>query len=689
LSWTALLAIFINYHQNGRGEAISDPKSKIQQLTEQLTTHNYLYYVEGKPVISDHEYDRLMRKLEEMEQAHPELADPNSPTQKVGGQPLAEFATRKHLRPMLSIGNTYSEEELLEHDGRISRGLDGEEYTYCVEPKIDGVAITLHYDGSGLLYALTRGDGQRGDDVTANIRTLKELPLKLDLASHGLEYLEARGEVFMDSAGFGRLNQRREDEELEPFANPRNATAGSLKLLDSKEVAQRPLRLRIHSLGEIRGSQPPTHSQTLEMIAKMGLPVVDGYEVMPDIQAVLDACKVWQQRRDTLGYDIDGLVIKVDSLAQQERLGFTSKSPRWVIAYKFAAEQARTRLKKINLQVGRTGAVTPVAELEPVLLAGTTVKRATLHNEEEIARKDLREGDLVIIEKGGDIIPKVVEVIIEERADGAAPFEMPKECPACGCPISRPEGEVVSRCENPSCPPQIRQRLRHFACRGALDVEGLGTSLIDQLVAQNMVHTIADLYRLEKDQVAGLERMGEKSAENLMAGLQESKKCDAHRLLFGLGIRHVGAFAARTLCDSLDKDLLELADKDEEELAIINGVGPVVAASVKHYFDDPTRIAHLDELRGLGLSFSLPERTDTDVNKAVAGKVFVLTGTLPTLSRDEMKQKVEAAGGRVTGSVSAKTDYVVAGEKAGSKLAKAEKLKVAVLNEEEALELLG
>ncbi len=668
-----------------------------------------------------------MAELAQLEAAHPQYADPASPTQRVGGRPLEQFVQREHRVPMLSIGNTYSEGELREFDERVRKGLAGESLEYCVEPKVDGVAVAVHYQEDRFAYGLTRGDGQKGDDITENLRTIRQLPLKIDLRKAGLTYLEARGEVFMDRKGFARLNQRREEEGLDLFANPRNATSGSLKLLDPREVAKRPLRLMIHSTGIIegvppfttlkgatdagvppfstlkgatdagvppfstlKGAVPATHTDMFHLMEELGLPVVEGWKLAPDIEAVLRLVEEWREKRDHLRYDIDGLVVKVNRFQQRQRLGATSKSPRWVIAYKYAARQARTKLLSITLQVGRTGAITPVAELEPVLLAGTIVKRATLHNEDEIRRRDLHVGDLVVIEKGGDVIPKVVEAVVSERPRGAKPFVMPARCPACGGPLERPAGEAVSRCHNPACPPQIRLRIRHFASRNAMDVEGLGTALIEQLVASQLVHSIPDLYRLQHAQLAELERMGDKSAQNVLDGLKESKGREPARLLFGLGIRHVGAVVAKLICDHLEADLSELPEKSEEELSAIDGVGPVVAGSVARFFADRRQRAMLEELRELGLNLKMPRRENArTLRTGVAGKTFVLTGTLPNYSREAMTEKIQAAGGRVTGSVSKKTDYVIAGEDAGSKLAKAQELGVTVLDEAGALTLLA
>lgn len=662
---------------------------EIQRLREELRRHDRLYYVEAAPVISDQEYDALMRRLVELEQAHPELITPDSPSQRVGGEPLPGFRAVEHLAPMLSINNTYSESELREFDERVARELGAGNYAYTVEPKIDGVAVSLRYRAGILELALTRGDGERGDDVTANIRTVRSIPLRLNDSELRATLLEIRGEIFFDREGFAALNRALEEAGEEPLANPRNAAAGTLKQLDPREVAKRPLRFCAHSSGLIEGVEFAAHSELITALRRMGVPTPDGFAVCADIREVLAACHGWEERRAALNYDIDGVVIKIDRFDQRQRLGFTSKAPRWAVAYKFKAEQAVTRLLDIGLQVGRTGAITPVAHLEPVSLGGTIVKRATLHNEEQIARLDLRVGDLVVIEKGGEIIPKVVGVQTEQRDGKQQPYVMPEECPSCGAATVLPAGEAIRRCVNVSCPAQLLGRLRHFASRGAMDIEGLGPKLIAALVSGGLVHDLPDLYQLTREQLAGLERMGEKSADNLLAALQASKQRPLERLLFGLGIRLVGAHVAELLAARVDT-LWELAAMNRDQLTAIHGIGGEAADSIVSFFAQPANVATLRRLEALGVNMRSRRTVKTAAGPAqvFAGKTVVLTGTLDTMDRATAKQKIEERGGRVTGSVSKKTDYVIVGRDAGSKADKAESLGVRMLSEAEFLALL-
>lgn len=667
-------------------------EDEIRQLRDEIRRHDELYYVAAAPEISDEEYDTLLRKLEALEAAHPELITTDSPTQRVGGRPIEGFVTVEHLLPMRSIANTYTEEEMREFDARITRELGEPVQRYVVEPKIDGVAISLRYEPGGLRMAVTRGDGERGDDVTANARTIRSVPLRLDLEQIGARFLEVRGEVYMDRPGFDRLNARLEDEGLDPLANPRNATAGTLKLLDPREVARRPLRFVAHSAGLIEGTTLESHSAFLSALRSLGMPTVP-FAVCATLQDVLRIYRDWESRRNALPYDIDGTVVKVDSFALQQRLGATSKAPRWAVAYKFKAEQKKTRLLGITLQVGRTGAVTPVAQLEPVLLAGTVVKRASLHNQDQIARLDIRIGDQVVIEKGGEIIPKVVAVDLGARDGSQQPYVMPTSCPSCGSETVLPQDEAVRRCVNLSCPAQLLGRLRHFASRGAMDIEGLGPKLIVALVDNGLVSDLPDLYRLDVARVAALERMGEKSARNLIQGLERSKQQPLDRLLFGLGIRHVGAYVAQLLAAEVTS-IWDLAEMDREKLTSIHGIGDEVADSVLSFFAQERNVAVLRTLEELGVNVRrVPVIRDSETGRApeqtFAGATVVITGTLAAMDRATAKQQIEARGGRVTSSVSARTSFLICGASPGSKRDKAMELGVPILDEKEFLDRIG
>ena len=631
-----------------------------------------------------------MKRLERLEAEHPELRSPDSPTQRVGGQPLEQFQAVRHSMPMLSIDNTYAESEVEQWAARVHRGL-GEKagaVRYTVEPKVDGVAVAMRYENGVFTQGLTRGNGVEGDDITQNMRTVRSLPLRIEPQSSSMLNLEVRGEVYMPAHGFLKLNEQRVEEGLEPFANPRNATAGSLKLLDPKVTAARPLAVFVHSLGPVPQGVPDSHYETLQELKSLGFVIVPGVERRETIEQVLELCRRWQEMRDGLEYGIDGMVIKVDAFSQRELLGSTSKAPRWVVAYKFAAEQALTTLESILWQVGRTGAVCPTAMLKPVQLAGTTVKRATLHNQEQILRLDLRVGDQVIIEKGGDIIPKVVRPLVEKRSGNEQPFRMIEKCPSCGGPIHQPEGEVFFRCENISCPDQLLRRLEHFASRGAMDIEGLGEKMVHLLVEQKLVHSIPDIYRLHqrREEVAGLYRMGEKSTDRLLEGIEASKKQPVNRLLFALGIRFVGAHVARLLAGEINS-IWDLSKRSAEQLEEIEEIGPRVAKSIVDFFSQDSNLLILRELEELGLNFKAPEKAVGEGPSPLEGKTFVVTGTL-SRSRDEIKARIQAAGGRVAGSVSKKTDYVVAGENPGSKMDKARQLGVPVLNEQALRELM-
>ncbi len=662
-----------------------EAKRRAAELRAELERHSELYYAQGKPEISDREFDSLMRELLDLETEHPELATPDSPTRRVGGAPLEGFEQVTHDPPMLSLDNSYSLEETEDWVARLERLAVGEALSYVAELKLDGVSISVLYEGGVLAQAVTRGNGVAGDDVTENVRTIRNLPLRLDGRHPFPEALMLRGEIYMPRPVFDRLNAEREAAGLALYVNPRNTTAGTVRLLDSREVARRRLEVAIfQSATEIA----PTHSESLETLAGYGLPIKSEWQRCADVAAVERYVERWREPRHELPFDTDGVVIKVDSLALQDRLGRTSKAPRWAVAYKYAAEQARTVVKAISVQVGRTGALTPVAELEPVFVGGTTVQRATLHNYEDLARKDIRIGDTVLVEKAGEIIPKVVSVVTGERPEGAEPFEIPSHCPVCGEPAVRYEGEVALRCVNAACPAIVRESVSHFASRNAMDIEGLGDKLIDQLLARELITDYTSLYRLSREDLQGLEGWGEKSAVNLLAQVEKSKGRILGHLLFALGIRFVGQRVGRILAEHFG-DLDSLATADAEQLEAVPEIGPKVAASVLRFFADEHNRERLETLRAKGVSFTQPKAETAAEDSRVNGKTIVLTGALSRMPRGEAKKRLEALGARVSGSVSKKTDLLVAGEKAGSKLKKAQALGVEVIDEQGLLDLLG
>ncbi len=659
-------------------------RQRIDALRTDIERHNRLYYIDAAPEITDREYDRLLQTLEELEKEFPEFSSANSPTRRVGGAPLARFDSVRHAVPMMSLSNTYSKEELAEFDVRIRKLVPEESFDYILEPKIDGVAISLRYENGELVRAVTRGDGTTGDDVTANVRTIKSIPLRLnDMMPPAV--LEVRGEIYMDTRGFAKLNEQRQDAGLEPFANPRNACAGSLKLLDPREVAGRPLDAIFYATGELDGIDFETHEQMLLTLRNYGLRITPQFWLKDSIAEIIDQLDALEAMRHEFPFEMDGGVIKVNQRRLYDDLGYTAKSPRWAVAYKYEPEQAETLLHAISIQVGRTGVLTPVAELEPVLLAGTTVKRATLHNEDEIRRKDIRIGDRVIIEKAGEIIPAVVKVVTEKRTGDETEFSMPTRCPVCDSEVEKREGEVAVRCTNLQCPAQVKNWLTHFASRGAMDINGLGESLVEQLVDGGLVKTPAELYALQKVEVLGLERMGEKSADNLIKGIEDSKTRPFEKVLFGLGIRHVGKGAASILANEF-KTIDALMAADIQTLENIHDIGPIVGKSVVEYFQAPETRAIIDQLRAAGVNF---EQAAAGGSNELEGLTFVLTGSMETMTRDEAGDKIKARGGKVSSSVSKKTSYLVAGEAAGSKLTKAESLGVTILNEEQLIALLG
>jgi DNA ligase (NAD+) len=660
-------------------------RQRHEWLRAEIERHRGLYYVDNAPEITDAEYDALEAELRALEELHPELRSALSPVATVGGAPGAGLTAVRHRVPMLSLENAYTSDEAREWEGRLRRVLELDEGTplsLVTELKIDGLSI---YEKGELVQGLTRGDGRVGEDVTGNIRTVRSIPHRLADAP-GL--VEVRGEVFFPLPEFRRLNAERQEAGQEPFANPRNAAAGSIRLLDPRQTAERRLGAFIYQLVGADAGGARTHWESLERLRAWGLPVNPHARRCADLTEALAAGASWQARRDDLEYEIDGLVFKLDDLALQERAGATAKSPRWALAFKFPSEQAVTRVLKIDVQVGRTGALTPVAILEPVPLGGTTISRATLHNEEEVRRKDVRSGDTVVLEKGGEVIPKVVRVVLEKRPPDAAPFAIPVACPVCGSPVFRPEGEVISRCTGASCPARLRESLLHFSSRRAMDIEGLGEALVDQLLGRGLVRDLAGIYDLKRDTLASLERMGEKSADNLMRQVDKSRSLPLHRLLFGLGIRFVGERTAQQVARHFGH-MDRLSAADEAALLEVEDVGPTVAAAVLAFFSGASNRALLERLRSAGLRFDEPQGPVSAAAGPFAGKTFVLTGALEGYTREQAAALIEARGGRISGSVSRSTDYVLAGEEAGAKLKKARELGVAILSEREFRKMLA
>ena len=656
--------------------------SEIEKLRDEIRRHDELYYVSNEPEISDREYDQLMEDLQKIEEANPELVTFDSPTQRVGGRPAEGFPEVVHTRQMLSLDNSYNIDELRAFDDRCQRLAEGRKLEYVAELKIDGLSLSLQYEDGVLMRGVTRGDGRIGEDVTQNARTIRSVPLRLKSQAKRIDSLEVRGEAFIPRDVFDRTNAEREEAGEPRYMNPRNAAAGAIRQLDSRLVAKRKLDMFAYDL-LVNGRKPfPTHWEALDWLDAAGFRVNPHRKLCETIDEVIDFANEKEALRDDLGYEIDGLVVKVNSTALQDEFGTTSKAPRWAIAYKYPARQASTKVLDIFVSVGRTGAITPVAILEPVFLAGTTVSRATLHNEDEIKRLGLKIGDWVMIEKSGEIIPKVLSVVTSKRTGAEQDFELPPNCPVCGGLISRPEGEVVARCVAADCTAQLMGRLLHFASRRAMRIEGLGDVLAEQLVAANLVKDVGDLYTLTLDQVASLPRMAEKSASNLLAQIEASKTRDLSNLVYALGIRHVGERTAGILAHELGS-LEKLIEASVEELDAIPEIGLTVAESVRDWFDDEGNRALCDRLRAVGIKTEAERRSSAQADERFAGKQFVLTGTLTSFTRDEARELIEARGGRVNSSVSKKTDYVVAGEAAGSKLDKAEALGVSVIDEDE------
>jgi DNA ligase (NAD+) len=654
---------------------------RIKKLREEITYHERKYYVDNDPQISDAEFDKLVRELQDIEGRFPDLITPESPTQRVGEKPAEGFPTVTHSLPMLSLDNCFSVEELRDFEERIRRLLPEEKIEYVAELKIDGLSISVLYRKGKFSQAVTRGDGLRGDDVTSNVKTIHSLPLAISDQRN----IEVRGEVFLPFASFRKINRAQEDQGRPVFANPRNAAAGSIRLLDPKEVGRRQLDVFVYYL-YANEREMPTQWECLGKLRELGFKTNPHSRYCRTLQEVIDFWEEWREKRDELDYDVDGIVIKVNSAEQRADLGTTAKSPRWAISFKFPARQATTRIREIRVQVGRTGALTPVAVLEPVKLSGTTITRSTLHNEDEIERKDIRVGDWVLIERSGDVIPRVVAPMKERRTGREKKFVFPKRCPICGSAAFRPEGEVISRCTNPSCPAKLRESLLHFSWRRAMNIEGLGEALVDQLIEKKLVRAIPDIYSLRYDDLVSLERMGPKSSQNLLAEIENSKKRDLSAFLFALGIRHVGERLARTLAGHFGT-LDALAAASTEDLIQVEDIGPTVAESIVFFFGQPENTAFLQRLKEAGLDFKSEARKGGP--KHLAGKTFVLTGTLAKWGRDEAKERIERRGGKVTSAVSSKTDYLVAGESPGSKLSNARGLGIAILNEQEFLKLIG
>ncbi len=669
----------------------SDIEKEIAKLREIIHEHDYRYYVLAEPTISDEEYDSLVKKLEKLEAENPHLITPDSPTQRVGKDLTKDFKPVTHKVPMLSLANTYSEEELYDFDRRVKEALpSGSTVEYVVELKIDGASVSLHYLNGLLKTAATRGDGFVGEEITANVKTIKSVPLKLknlNSIPYDLSDIEVRGEIYMNISDFQKLNKERERKGEKLFANPRNSSAGTLKLQDPQIVAQRPLNIFLYSLISSKG-ELESQFENLQILRKLGFRVNPEANLCKTIDEVIKVCRKLEDKRDTLEYEVDGAVIKVNSIKQQNILGSIAKSPRWAVAFKFKAKQAITRLNKITWQVGRTGTITPVAELEPVLLAGSTISRATLHNYDEIKRKDIREGDKVVIEKGGDVIPKIVSVVLSERPANSQQTMPPEICPVCKSPIFKPEGEVAYYCENSECPAQIKGRLEHFASRGAMDIEGLGEALINLFVDLGYLKTYDQIYDLKnkRDELIQIERLGEKSVDNLLKAIEESKKQPFHKTLFALGIRYVGAGAAKKLADHFSS-IDALINASEEEISSIYEIGPSISKSVKKFFSDKHNLKIIQRLKEHNLVFTSEKKTIS--SNAFAGKTFVLTGTLTSFSREQAEEKIINFGGKTSSSVSKKTDYVVVGENPGSKLAKAQSLGIKILNENEFINLLN
>ncbi|RVU02013.1 NAD-dependent DNA ligase LigA [Mucilaginibacter limnophilus] len=667
-----------------------EAKKRIEELTAELKQHNYNYYVLAMPTISDYDFDKKLEQLAELEKQFPELADPDSPTQKVGGEVTKEFVTVRHRWPMLSLGNTYSEQELLDFDQRIKKAI-GDNFEYVCELKFDGLSMSLTYEEGKLVRAVTRGDGVQGDDVTTNIRTIHTIPKRLKEGDYP-ELFEIRGEVFMHRKAFERLNDERMQNGEVPYANPRNFASGTVKMQDSAEVAKRPLDCFLYGFYTDK-TYFKTHWESLQALERWGFNINHSSRLCANINEVLEFIELWDKERFNLSYDIDGIVIKVNNYSQQQELGFTAKSPRWAIAYKYKAERVETELLSVTYQVGRTGAVTPVANLRPVLLAGTTVKRATLHNADEIEiRLQLHEGDSVFVEKGGEIIPKIISVNLDKRHANANPIHYIKKCPACDTPLERKEGEAAWYCPNDEgCPPQIVGKMQHFISRKAMNIDGLGDETIELLYKRDFIHHISDIYKLYEraDELKQIERFGEKSITNMLDGVEKSKQMPFEKVLFGLGIRYVGETVAKKLALHF-KNIDNLAKASYEELITAEEIGDRIARSIIEYFSGEIHAQEIEKLKASGLQFVVEEKEVTLASDKFAGKTFIISGTFEKFSRDELKDIIEANGGKILSSISAKLNYLVAGDNMGpSKLEKATKLNIPIISDDELMGMLG
>ena len=662
--------------------------SRIADLRTKLNDHNFRYYVLDDPVISDSQYDELLRELQSLEEAHPKLITPDSPSQRVGASPLSAFGSITHRQPMLSLANAMNTDELVAFMDRIKKGLDTEENVEMIaEPKLDGLGVELVYENGLFIHGSTRGDGFTGEDITQNLKTIGAIPLSLRTEDRDSpDLLEVRGEVFMTLSGFKKLNEERQAEGLSTFANPRNAAAGSLRQLDSAITATRPLRIYCYESGEISGPSFGTHIDFLNALKEWGFPVNPESSIVESTSDMIDFHARLESKRNDLPYEIDGTVFKVNRTDQRNALGIRSRSPRWAIAGKFKAQQVTTLVNDIIPSLGRTGAVTPVAHLEPVNVGGVVVAHATLHNQDEIDRKDVRIGDTVWIQRAGDVIPEVVKVVIEKRPKSASPYQLPSECPACGHDVYRPEGEAVARCQNLSCPAQVKGRITHFVSKTALDIEGFGEKLVNQLVEKKLIQTVDDIFKLTYDDLVNLDRMAEKSAHNILSAIGEAKQTTFARFIYALGIRNVGAHLSKVLEKSFSGDIKKFMSASKEDLEAIDEVGPIVAETIIRFWSDCTNVDVVESCLSLGIQF---ESVEGPKSQILEGKTIVFTGALTQFSRNEAKDMAEAHGGRASGSVSKKTDFLVAGPGAGSKLKKAEDLGISVLSEEEFLELIS
>lgn len=653
---------------------------KIKSLKEKIRKHEYKYFVLDDPSISDAEFDQLMQELIKLEAEFPELITEDSPTQRVGGAVLDEFEKVKHSSTMLSLDNAFSEEDLIDFDKRVQKNLKGEDYQYVVEHKIDGLSAVMRYKNGSFELGATRGNGEVGEDISHNMRTIRSLPLRIEEKAE----MELRGEIYLPKSEFERLNQKRLKNDESPFANPRNAAAGSVRQLDSKIAAERSLSILIYDLISHSEREFKTHLEVFSYLKEQGFKI-NWYQSAPDIKAVIEICQDWHEKRENLDFEIDGLVIKINNLALRKKLGTTARSPRWAIAYKFPAQQKTTKIKDIEISLGRTGALTPTAILDPVELAGSTVSRATLHNEDEIKRKDIRIGDIVLVQKAGDVIPEVVKVIKEKRDGSEVEFEMPNNCPVCGGEVIRPEGEAVTRCTNISCPAQRKESILHFVSRDAMNIDGVGPALIEQLLDNNLIEDYADLYFLKKSHLKDLERMGEKSSQNVIEAIEASKNREFFRVLYALGIRHVGIGAARILAKNFNS-IEELKAAEIEQLETISEIGPVIAESIVNFFKERHNRDLLSRLKQADIR--LEKEVEAKNQNFLDNLKFVFTGSLNDFSRSEIKDLVEKAGGRAVSSISSKTDYLVIGDNPGSKYEKAQKLGIEILNEAEFKEML-